>query len=338
MKITNLKSIIFIILIFSNIAYAQQPEKTGAITGGTPYTMLPWFKASFLEITDDVDETKEENKHVMLFFHLSECPYCDQMIKNFEKPLLKEFIQQHFDVIAINILGSKEVAITEEVSLTEKELATKVGVQYTPTIIFLNQNNETVARTNGYRKPEKFKQVLAYVHDKAYKDSTLAQYIEKTKETSSYQLQSNAMFKKFIDFSIIKRPLAIIFEDKNCDACAYFHNTTLKDETVINEFSAFKVVRFDADSTQTIIDNNGNKTTPKAWAQQLKLNYRPGIILFDKGHEITRIDGFLYKFHFQEVLRYVSGGFYQEFKTYNAYLAERQKQLLEQGVDIDISK
>lgn len=176
------------------------------------------------------------------------------------------------------------------------------------------------------------------MHDKAYKDSTLAQYIEKSKETGSYQLQSNVTFKQFIDFSIIKRPLAIIFEDKNCDSCAYFHNTTLEDEAVINEFRAFKVVRFDADSTQTIIDNKGNKTTPKDWAKQLKLNYRPDIILFDKGREITRIDGLLYKFHFQEVLRYVSGGSYQEFKTYNAYPVERQEELLEQGIDIDISK
>lgn len=71
------------------------------------------------------------------------------------------------------------------------------------------------------------------------------------------------MFKKITDFSNIKSPLAIIFEDKNCDACAYFYNTTLKDKIIASEFDAFKVVRFDADSTQAIVDNKGNKTTPK---------------------------------------------------------------------------
>ena len=138
--------------------------------------MPSWFKSSFLELADDVDEAKESNKHVLLFFHLDECPYCEQMVKDFDQQPLKAFIQKRFDVIAINIRGDKEVAINEEESLTEKELATKVGVQYTPTIIFLNQKNQTVTRTNGYRKPEKLKEVLSYVYDKAYIDLTLPQY------------------------------------------------------------------------------------------------------------------------------------------------------------------
>ncbi|MBW5290722.1 MAG: putative thioredoxin [Candidatus Ruthia sp. Asou_11_S2] len=320
------------------IANAQLPIKSGVVTGGISHTMLPWFKDSFLEITDDVDEAKQSNKHVLLFFHLDGCPYCDQMVKDFNQPSLKKFIQQHFDVIAINIRGEKEVAINENQPLSEKELAAQVEVQYTPTVLFLNQKNEVVARTNGYRKPKKLKKVLDYVYNKAYAELTLAQYIETTKKTSNYQPQSHEMFQKIKDFSTLKTPLTIIFEDKSCDACAYFYNTTLKDSAVVNEFNAFSVVRFDASSTQTIIDNKGNQTTPKDWVQQLKLNYRPGIVLFNEGDEITRIDGFLYNFHFQEVLRYVSGDFYQEFATYNAYLAYRQRELLKQGIDIDIHK
>lgn len=65
-------------------------------------------------------------------------------------------MQQNFKVIAINIRGDKEVAVNEDESLSEKQLSKKLGVKYTPTIVFLNQKNETVARTNGYRKPEKF--------------------------------------------------------------------------------------------------------------------------------------------------------------------------------------
>jgi thioredoxin-related protein len=96
------------------------------------------------------------------------------------------------------------------------------------------------------------------------------------------------------------------------------------------------VVRFDADSTRAIIDNKGNRTTPKEWVQKLKLTYRPGIVLFNEGNEITRIDGFLYPFHFKEALRYVGGDFYKRIATYSDYLAYRQTQLLEQGIDINI--
>jgi thioredoxin-related protein len=325
---------IILMMMFSGILQA----KTGVIIGGEAHTMLPWFKNSFLEIADDVSEANEVGKHVLLFFHLDGCPYCNQMVKDFDKRPLKAFIQKHFDVIAVNIRGDKEVAINEDESLTEKELAMKVGVQYTPTIVFLNHKNKAAARTNGYRKPEKFKEALSYVRNKAYTDSTLSQYIEKNKKADTYQLQERPMFKEVVNFSKIKTPLSVIFEDKNCDACVYFHNTTLKDKTIANEFDAFNVVRFDAGSTRAIMNNKGKQTTPKDWAQQLKLNYRPGIVLFDKGREITRIDGFLYPFHFKEVLRYVSGGFYQEFETFGRYLTYRQKQLLEQGIDINIGK
>lgn len=338
MKNLNLKFITLTFLMLASIVNMPVSAKTGVITGGAAYSMPSWFKESFLELADDVDEAQQNNKHVLLFFHLDECPYCEHMVKNFDKPFLKQFIQQNFDVIAINIRGDKEVALNENEILTEKEFAIKVGVQYTPTIVFLNQKNETVARTNGYRKPEKFKKILEYVSSKTYENSTLAAYIERTKKTGSYQLQSHTMFQKITDFSKTKTPLAVIFEDSNCAACAYFHDTTLTDKGVMNEFNVFKVVRLDADSTQAIIDNKGNKTTPKDWVKKLKLNYRPGIILFNKSNEITRIDGFLYNFHFQEALRFVSGGFYQQFATYGAYLAYRQKELLLQGVDIDVGK
>ncbi|WP_084032348.1 thioredoxin family protein [Bathymodiolus thermophilus thioautotrophic gill symbiont] len=326
-----LKTIILMVL-FVGIVQA----KTGVVTGGATYTMLPWFKSSFLELEDDVDEAKQNNKHVLLFFHLAQCPYCEQMVKDFDQQPLKAFIQKHFSVIAINIRGDKEVAINAEYTLSEKELADEIKVGYTPTMVFLNQKNETVMRTNGYRSPAKIRQILGYISSKAYEKLTLQQYIEKTKKVGNYQLQDHAMLQKITDFSAIKTPLAVIFEDKNCDACAYFYSTTLKNKSVKNEFNAFKVVRFDADSTHAIIDNKGNRTTPKEWVQQLKLAYRPGIILFNEGGEIIRIDGFLYPFHFKEALRFVGGDFYKRFATYGAYLAYRQAQLLEQGIDINI--
>ncbi|CAB9539054.1 hypothetical protein BROOK1789C_1423 [Bathymodiolus brooksi thiotrophic gill symbiont] len=326
-----LKTIILMVL-FVGIVQA----KTGVVTGGAAYTMLPWFKSSFLELAEDVDEARQDNKHILLFFHLAECPYCDQMVKDFDQQPLKAFIQKHFSVIAINIRGDKEVAINEEYTLSEKELANEIQVKYTPTVVFLNQKNETIMRTNGYRSPAKLRQVLGYVSSKAYEKLTLAQYIEKNKEIGNYQLQNHEMLQKITDFSTIKTPVAVIFEDKNCDSCEYFYSTTLKDKSVISEFDAFKVVRFDADSTRAIIDNKGNRTTPKEWVQKLKLTYRPGIVLFNEGNEITRIDGFLYPFHFKEALRYVGGDFYKRIATYSDYLAYRQTQLLEQGIDINI--
>lgn len=329
-----MKTLKMIILLILLVGIVQ--AKTGVVTGGTAYAMLPWFKNSFLELEDDVKEAKQRNRHILLFFHLAECPYCEQMVKDFDQPPLKALIQNNFSVIAIDIRGDKEVAINAEYTLSEKEFSSEIGVRYTPTVIFLNQKNETIMRTNGYRSPAKMRQILDYISNKFYEKLTLAQYLEKTKKIGHYHLKNHAMLQKMTDFSTIKTPLAVIFEDANCDACGYFYNTTLKNKNVASEFNAFKVVRLDADSTEAIIDNTGNKTTPKNWIKKLKLTYRPGIILLNKGKEVTRIDGFLYPFHFKEALRYVSSDAYERFATYGTYLAYRQAQLLEQGADINI--
>lgn len=327
-------------LLLLETAHADNlPQKRGTITGGIEHSMPEWFKESFLDIQTDVAEASESKKHVMLFFHLNECPYCDKMLKeSFSQSPLKDFIQAHFDVIAINTKGDREVAFSKDQSFTEKALSQQLQVQYTPTILFLDAKNNAVARLNGYRSPQKFEHIINYVNDAAYKESTLDAYLEKKVEKGVYTLRDNPLFKPLTDLSSIKTPLAIIFEDSGCDECAHLHDKLLSNAGVKEELQAFTVVRLDAASTASITDNEGNKTTPKEWAVKLGLTYRPGIILFDQGKEVTRIDGLLFSFHFKEVFRYVSGKHYTRFKTYNDYLAERQNELLDKGINIDIAE
>ena len=70
---------------------------------------------------------------------LEGCPYCSKMLKeNFiNENKTSEFIKKYFDVININVKGSREIAWDEEITLTEKELAEKLQIQYSPTILFL---------------------------------------------------------------------------------------------------------------------------------------------------------------------------------------------------------
>ena len=92
--------------------------------GGVAHEVPGWFKESFLEIGDDVQEAKEDGKHVLLFFQLNNCPYCDRMLtESFESESLTHYIQKHFDSIAINVGGDREIAYNEKLVLIEKQLA-----------------------------------------------------------------------------------------------------------------------------------------------------------------------------------------------------------------------
>jgi thioredoxin-related protein len=310
----------------------------GKLVGEKEYDVPDWFKFSFLELQDDVREASQADKHVMLFLHIDRCPYCTALIEeNFRQGSNHDYTRKHFDVIAINIRGDREIAWDKNTNYTEKSLAKKFGIFATPTVLFLNGKGEVVYKMHGYRKPPEFGYVLHYVAQKQYKKMKLADYVRQRNETR-YTLRDHPQFVAMTDFSRDKGPLMVLFEDRSCAECDEFHREVLLHKSVMDELNPFKVVRLDAYATTPIVDNNGNRTTPMDWARALKLDYRPGTVLFDKGKEISRVDGRLYHFHYKEMLRYVSTGAYRQYASYIDYLGPRQKELLQAGVTIDVSK
>ncbi len=313
----------------------------GKMTGGIQTTHPEWFKESFLEIADDVEEAKDSGKHVILFMHLNNCPYCYKMTEeNFTNAPHTQFIKDNFDVIVINIKGDRDIVFDEETSVTEKELADILKVRATPTIIFFDQENKPVARINGYRSVPAFRQALDYVQQKAYLKTSLAEYTRQHQKRSVYNFREHPQFKNITDLqSVSENPLALIFEDSGCDACNALYDGHLSDPEVNAVLKNYTVVRLDAGSEQPIIDIDGNKTTAGAYAEKLKLSYRPGIILFDKGKEITRIDGMLYRYHFTEMLRYVGERHHVKHPdSFFDYLGPRSESLLKSGRSIDLAK
>ena len=310
------------------------------VTGGSLHKTPDWFKESFLDITDDVDEANEQNKHLMLFMDLNGCPYCARMLKEsfFTKNNTSDFIKKQFDVININVQGSKEITWDEDTILNERQLAQKLNVQYSPTIIFLDDKKNVVVRVNGYRSAKNFKYILDYVDGKHYKTMKLSKFKEKIKSKKLYKLKENKLFSNLTDLSKISSPLAVIFEDGGCTQCEYLHNTTLKNKEVIKEFKKFTVVRLDATSNDKIITPEGKVTTPKQWALDIDMSYRPGILLYDEKELISTIDALLYSHHFKELLRYVSGKYYDIYNGYLPYLRVRNKELTKKGINIDLSK
>ena len=333
-----MKAVILLLSItiasLSNSVFANTPQK-GKMTGGIMHSLPGWFKQSFLNFNDDVDEAKEEARHILMFMDLNGCPYCTRMLReNFHKGETMEFIKKHFDSIGVNVRGSREVTWIDQKTYTEKELALKMKVVGTPTMVFISPEGKKVLQLNGYRTPKTFRYALEYVQSKTYKKQSLSDYIETRQKKAVYTFRSHPRFEKVTNFSGYKKLLAVVFEDKNCADCDGFHNTVFNHPDVLEELKPYRVVRLDAYSSSPIVDINGKKTTPRKWASSLKLSHRPGIVFFDEGKEASRLEGRFYHFHFKEMLRFVSGKHYQHFDRFGAYLQDRQPKLLEQGVNI----
>jgi thioredoxin-related protein len=310
----------------------------GIMTGGQKYDMPDWFKMSFLDLRDDLKEANANQRQIMLFLHLEECPYCARMLdENFRGGESREFIERHFDVIGIDIRGSRSVGWFDGHQYSELALAKMLKVYATPTIIFIDPEGKTALQLDGFRKRQAFRQALDYVQQKTYRQESLASFVAKLQQ-APYRLRAEPMFQELTDFNNYRKPLAVMFEDKNCTDCDEFHDKVLKHPEVLPELSRFTVVRLDAYSDQPITDIDGKRTTPKQWAERLGLTYRPGIVLFNEGKERARVDGMLYHFHFKELLRYVSGAYYKKFGSFSQYNTARRTELLQQGINIDYAQ
>ncbi|RLA07586.1 MAG: hypothetical protein DRQ51_05600 [Gammaproteobacteria bacterium] len=329
--------VFFLVMGFSAVGFSAQ----GKVTGGNSFETPGWFKDSFLDIQEDVAEAKEEGKKIMLFFHLNNCPYCKAMLdENFFKGSNKKTIQDNFSVIQINIKGDRQISLNKNDEISEQQLATQLKVLYTPTVLFMDQNGKVIFRMNGYRDPTAFANLLDYVITDNYQKMSLSLYTQNKhqKNKKSYKFLKHSAFKTKYDLKGYKKPVAIMFEDKDCTGCADFHQSILSNKEVAKEMNALLYIRLDAYSDKKINWFDGTKISPQDLVNKYKLSYRPGVILFDEGKEVSRVDGKLYSYHFKEALRYISGRYYQKYATYHTYLKDRSAEILKQGINIDLSK
>jgi len=347
MKSNKLRNTLLFTCLFLFMSSVQaEVKKQGKLLGVADAVIPSWFKDSFLDFRDDAKEAAESGKHMLVFADLKGCPYCAQMLKdNFIKSEAdggnREFIQKHFDSIHIDIKGSREIAFNEDTEVSEKDLARALKVSFTPTLLFMDANNKVVARVNGYRSPREFKQVLNFVHEKAYLKTDLASYRLKHLKDSVYTLLDHDEFTEITDLqkaSETDKPLAVLFEDKTCDECERFHKDILDLNETKRLMKSFNFVRLDALSPEKIIDPQGNETTAGEWLKKENISYRPALLVFIKGKEKARITGLIKSFHFQQLLSYFALKKYNEYPNFIAYGEEYTKKILDSGKDVDIWK
>jgi thioredoxin-related protein len=106
---------------------------------------------------------------------------------NFADPEIDGFIRERFEVLQLNFIGSREVTDFDGQKLTEKQFAEKYGIRFTPTFQFFPESvgglaarkprDREVLRSQGYLKPKDFRQMFAFVAEKAYEKGTLRDYL-----------------------------------------------------------------------------------------------------------------------------------------------------------------
>ena len=328
-------------LLSWSVPAAEAVLEAGMVNPG--YHEQPnWFKQSFLDLREDVQEARENNKRVLLYFYQDGCPYCQKLLEvNFALREIREKTQATLDVISINLWGDREVTDLQGVVQTEKKFAEAMKVMFTPTLVFLNEQGESILRVNGYYAPEKFEAVLDYIAGKEETNISFRDYYTERAPTSAKgTLHHNDAYLQppyRLAERKSKKPLLVLFEQKDCLPCDELHGDILIREESADLLQDFDVVLLDMWSKDELQRQDGENTTARDWARELNIQYAPTLVFFDsRGREVFRTEAFLKSFHIQSAMEYVSSKAYLGQPSFQRYVQARAEALEAAGHHVDI--
>lgn len=307
---------------------------------------MPWFKESFLDLREDIAEAKQAKRRLMLYFHQDGCPYCSKLIRdNFGQKSISDKTRKHFDVVALNLWGDREVTDLAGKAMPEKEFAKSMKVQFTPTLVMFDEQGNVALRLNGYLQPHKFEAALDYVGQRLEKKQNFADYLAKhAREAASATLNEApwllpAPLKLADTQKRNGKPMIVLFEQKECAACDEMHLEAFPRPEVKGLLGKFDVARIDMASREPVQTPGGKTLSGRDWARAMGVFYTPSFVFFDaKGKEAFRVEGYLRPFHLGSSLDYVASGAYRQQPEFQRFIEARAAARRAQGERVELMK
>lgn len=302
----------------------------------------PWFATSFLDFRDEVADATRNGKRVMIYVGQDGCPYCVKLLSaNFSQRDIVARAQRHFVAIALDLWGDRETTWIDGAVAPEKELARRLDVRFTPTLLFLDEAGKVVVRLDGYWPPRRFDAALAYVAAKRETREPLADWLARTtaEPARAARVAEPFLLRAPYDFSRRAggRPLAVIFESPDCDACDEMHGEAFRRADVRAELARFDVASLAIGAATPVTTPDGRVTTARAWARELDVAYTPSVVFFDTaGAEVFRIGAYLRPFHFASSFAYVADAGYRDEPSFQRWLRARADRMRAQGKRVEL--
>jgi len=321
---------------------AAEPQR-GTFSGAAETVYPAWFKASFLDFEEDIAAAAAAGRRYLLFVHQAGCPYCNRMVEvNLAQKDIEETMRKHLDVVELNMWGDREVVTVDGQSFTEKNFARALNVQFTPTLIFFDEQGKVALRLNGYIPPAEFRVALDYVTQHKEMELSYRDYVAQRAPVTAAKRLNSAPFLAAPPYDLAAahtagKPLAVFFEQTDCPNCDTLHRDVLGAALTRDELAAFHAIQLDMWSDTPVVTPDGQATTARDWARELGIAYAPTIVLWAAdGREVIRSEAWFKTFHTASILAYVSDGSYRDEPSFQRYISERAEKFQEQGVDVDL--
>lgn len=343
-----LYALLTLVSAFATAAMGTEQQK-GTFHGAMETEYPDWFKTSFMELEEDILEAREAGKRLMLVFHQDGCPYCNIFVeRNLAQKDIEDTIRANFDVIEINMWGDLEVTNVDGQMFTEKKFAEQLRVQFTPTVLFFDEQGQHALRINGYYPPDKFRLALQYVIEKQEQQQSFSEFLADRYEEPVAESGADLVSRQYIDgdastlgkFAQEHKPLLLLFEQSDCTNCDELNNNVLALEETQELMSQYNVVSIDMWGSKEITDFTGTTTTERNLAKALNVAYAPTLIFYaadgNSKKEVIRSESWFKRFHTQSLLDYVASNAWQEYPSFQRYISARAEHIQESGADVNI--
>lgn len=133
-----------------------------------------WFVKSFLDMKEDLTDAAAAGRHFVVLWEQRGCPYCREVHRvNLADAKISDYIKANFNVLQLDMWGPRRVTDFDGKEMSEKELASRWGVNFSPTLNFFPNDAKFVEgksgrdaeifRLPGYFKPFHFVSAFEYV-------------------------------------------------------------------------------------------------------------------------------------------------------------------------------
>lgn len=136
-----------------------------------------WMRDTFKDLREDLAEANAEDKRLMILFEQRGCIYCTKMHEEvFPDEDVARYIRENYFVVQMNLHGDTEVTDFDGEAMSEKQIARKWGLLFTPSILFLPQEvpeDQTAAQAAVALMPGAFAKgttldMLTWVNEERY--------------------------------------------------------------------------------------------------------------------------------------------------------------------------
>ena len=329
---------------FAALLFAALAMSVAAQAPPRPIEIPRWFSETFLDLREDAADAAREGKRLMIYFGQDGCPYCKLLMQTtFTETRIADKAKRHLLAIPLNLWGDREVTWVDGRKMSEKELGRMLGVQFTPTLLFLNEKAQVIVRLNGYQPPHRMDATLDYVVQRLEAKQSYAEYMDKAaREPARAELNEQTFFLKppyRLQRTPTSKPLLVLFERTHCASCDELHRDGFPRAEIARLLRSFDVVRLQTKDGSAIIAPDGRATSVAGWANELGVSYAPTLVFFDRtGKEVFRVDGYVRPFHLASALEYVDSGGYLKEPSFQRYLQARADAMRHRGEAVDLWK